>query len=66
MEQSMTKLSPVERIFVSVLCTIEQMIVLAVTVWLVGWHGWNPWWFLPAMLLVAGSAPSVIIPILEK
>lgn len=35
--------------------------IIAGTVWLIGWQGWNPWWMALAMLLVGGSWPGPII-----
>ena len=28
------------------------LLILAGTVWLVGWQGWSAWWFLFAVLLM--------------
>jgi len=32
--------------------------LFAGTAWLVGWHGWSPWWFLLAVLIASGSGPA--------
>ncbi len=42
---------------------IFDLAVLAGTVWLVGWHQWDPWWMLLAMLIIAGSNPKELIKI---
>ena len=38
-----------------VLC-IYNLIILGTTVWLVGWHSWDPWWFAFALLCCAVAA----------
>ncbi len=55
------KLSERGRLFVTVLCTIEQFFYLIGTVWLVGWKGWSPAWFVFTFLLLSASAPSICI-----
>jgi hypothetical protein len=35
--------------------------ILAGTVWLVGWCGWSPWWFVVTILMCSGSSPSGVI-----
>ena len=34
---------------------IFDIVVLGGMVWLIGWHGWNPWWMLVAVIAVQGS-----------
>lgn len=36
------------------LAMIYNLIILVGTVYLVGWQGWSAWWFLLAVLLLAG------------
>lgn len=37
-----------------VLAMIYNLILLGGTTYLVGWQGWNPWWFLLTVILLAG------------
>ena len=32
-----------------------NLALLGGTVYLVGWHGWSPWWFALTLLILAGS-----------
>lgn len=34
---------------------IYNLIILAGTVYLVGWQGWSAWWFLLAVILLASG-----------
>ena len=31
---------------------LYNLSLLAGTAWLIGWHGWSPWWMLFALILV--------------
>jgi hypothetical protein len=53
-------------LFVSVLLTIEQWVIIAGTVWLIGWKGWSLWTIVPAVLLLLCSSPSLIVGALSR
>ena len=36
----------------AIFCIIWGIFVLGGTAYLVGWHGWSPWWFALAVILL--------------
>lgn len=45
---------------------VFDLAVAGGAIWLIGWHGWNPWWFLAAVIFSFGSNPSNLIKTMRK
>lgn len=41
-----------------VCCTIWNIFVFSGTVYLIGWQGWSPWWFIIPIVLFMGTSSS--------
>jgi hypothetical protein len=37
---------------------VYNVVIFAGTAYLVGWHGWNPWWFAFSLLLGASFSEN--------
>jgi mannose/fructose/N-acetylgalactosamine-specific phosphotransferase system component IID len=44
-----------QQVIMRIVGMIFDIIVLGGMVWLIGWHQWNPWWMVLAVVACAGS-----------